>query len=158
MRELTFGLGDTVNSKIIEYNSNRVFSLGIFTKVDFIPYRVHHCNYILISVEESWYIYPIPFVNLVDNDWQKVSYGINFLLKNFRGENETLMATAAFGYDPNFMLYYNRPYFIKEQSIYLTIQLSYQNAINKSTNCKRIIRRRFLSKIQLMVLLILEKD
>ena len=138
MRELTFAPGDTVNKKILEYNSNRVFSLGIFTVVNFIPYRADTCNYVLISVEESWYIYPIPFVDLQDKDWQKISYGVNLMVRNFRGQNETLRATAEFGYDPKFMLYYDRPYFIKEQSIYLTVQLYYQDAINKSTEAKQL--------------------
>ncbi len=146
MRELTFGLGDTVNSKILEYNSKRVFSLGIFTKVNFIPYRANQCNYILISVSESWYIYPIPFINFENRDWQEVSYGMNFLVKNFRGENETFRATAAFGYDPSFTLYYNRPYFIREQSIYLTVQLYYQNALNKSPIAKELYGGDFYQK------------
>ena len=71
IRELTFGIGDTVNSKILNYNSERVYSLGIFTIVTLIAYRVNQCNYILISVDESWYIYPIPFINFEDRDWGK---------------------------------------------------------------------------------------
>ncbi|MDR3626208.1 MAG: BamA/TamA family outer membrane protein [Ignavibacteriaceae bacterium] len=138
MRELTFSPGDTVNPKTLEYNSNRVFSLGIFTVVNFIPYRMNNCNYVLIYVEESWYIYPIPFVDLQDKDWQKISYGVNLMLRNFRGQNETLKATAEFGYDPKFMIYYNRPYFVREQDIDLTVQLYYQNAINKSTIAKEL--------------------
>jgi outer membrane protein assembly factor BamA len=138
MRELTFGLGDTVNSKILEYNSNRVFSLGIFTNVEFIPYRVHNRNFILISVEESWYIYPLPFVDIQDKDWQKVSYGVNLMVKNFRGQNENLSAVAAFGYDPKFTIFYNKPYFIREENINFAFQVSYQNAKNKSLTAKEL--------------------
>lgn len=146
IRELTFGIGDTVNSKILNYNSERVYSLGIFTIVTLIAYRVNQCNYILISVDESWYIYPIPFINFEDRDWEKIAYGLNFLLKNFRGQNETLSATASFGYDPSFSLAYNKPYFIREQNIYLTIQLSYQNVINKSTFAEELYEGNFNQK------------
>jgi outer membrane protein assembly factor BamA len=138
MRELTFAPGDTVNASILKYNSNRVFSLGLFTRVDFIPYTVNKTNNVLINVGESWYIYPIPFVNFEDKDWQKISYGINFLVRNFRGENETLMATAALGFDPKFTLYYDRPYIFRKQSIYFTAQLYYQNAKNKSATAKEL--------------------
>ena len=138
LRELTFEIGDTVNSKIIKYNLNRIYSLGIFTHVNMIPFSYNEKNILLISVEESWYIYPIPFVEFQDKDWQKISYGLNLMIRNFRGENETLKATASFGYDPKFILYYDRPYFIKSQSIYLTLELAYQNTKNKSYIAKNI--------------------
>lgn len=132
LRELTFSIGDTVTSKIVNYNLNRIYSLGIFTHVKMIPFSYKEKNILIISVEESWYIYPIPFVEFQDKDWQKISYGLNLMIRNFRGENETLRATASFGYDPKFIIYYDRPYFIKKQSIYLTLELAYQNSKNKS--------------------------
>ncbi len=133
LRELTFGPGDFVTPKIISYNVDRVYSLGIFTRVNLIPYRYNKTNIVLIKVEESWYIYPLPFVEFQDRDWKKISYGLNILVRNFRGENETVRATAALGYDPKLMLYYDHPYFIRSQSIYFTAGLNYQNAKNKSS-------------------------
>ncbi len=138
LRELTFKSGDTVNSKIVKYNLNRIYSLGIFTHVIITPFNYSDKNVVLISVEESWYIYPIPFVEFQDKDWQKISYGLNLMIRNFRGENETLKAIASFGFDPKFIIYYDRPYFIKSQSIYLTLELAYQNAKNRSYIAKNI--------------------
>ena len=145
-RELTFGKGDTVTPGILKYNSDRIFSLGIFTRVNITAYRANQCNYVLISVDESWYIYPLPFASFQNRDWQQISYGINFLLKNFRGENETLSAVASFGDDPNFTLSYIRPYIIRDQNIYLTVQLSYENAINKSTFAEELFGGNFNQK------------
>ncbi len=145
-RELTFSTGDTVTTKIIDYNLNRVYSLGIFTHVEMIPFNYTGKNILTIFVEESWYIYPIPFVEFQDRDWQKISYGLNVMIRNFRGENETLRATAAFGYDPKFIIYYDRPYLIKKQSIYLTLELAYQNAKNKSSFAQNIIGGDFNQK------------
>ena len=34
LRELTFGVGDTVTLKTLNYNEERIFSLGIFNKVE----------------------------------------------------------------------------------------------------------------------------
>ncbi len=146
MRELTFGAGDTVTPKIINYNSERVYSLGIFTHVELIPFTYNNKNILLISVEESWYIYPLPFVEFQDRDLKKISYGLNLMIRNFRGENETLRATAAFGYDPGLVLYYDRPYFIRKQSIYLTVQLIYQNAKNKSSLAQQVYNGNFNQK------------
>ena len=146
LRELTFGIGDTVTPKIVNYNQNRIYSLGIFTHVKIIPLRYSGKNIFIISVEESWYIYPIPFVDFQDKDWQKISYGMNLMIRNFRGENETLRGTASFGYDPKFILYYDRPYFIKKQSINLTIELAYQNAKNKSYIAQNIFGGDFNQK------------
>ncbi|MCL5029902.1 MAG: BamA/TamA family outer membrane protein [Bacteroidetes bacterium] len=146
LRELTFGIGDTVTSKIVNYNLNRIYSLGIFTHVNMIPFSYKEKNILLISVEESWYIYPIPFVEFQDRDWQKISYGLNLMIRNFRGENETLRATASFGYDPKFIIYYDRPYFIKKQSIYLTLELAYQNSKNKSYTAQNIFGGDFNQK------------
>lgn len=137
-RELTFGSGDTVNSKVLDYNANRVYSLGIFTTVNFLPYKIHRRNIILIRVEESWYIYPIPFLSFEERDWKKVSYGVNLMVRNFRGENETISAIAAFGFDPKFTLNYTRPYILRDQGIDFSGQLYFQNAKNKSSIAKEL--------------------
>ncbi len=145
-RELTFGVGDTLTPKIAEYNSNRIYSLGIFTWVSLIPYRVGNENFLLIFVSESWYIYPIPFLEFQDKDWKKISYGLDFVVRNFRGENETLRAIAAFGYDPKLILEYNRPYIIRSQEIYLDMEVYYQNAKNKSENAFNLYGKDFNQK------------
>ncbi len=131
-RELTFGVGDTVTPEIIEYNRERVFSLGLFTKVNLSVYRQSDKNILLIFVSESWYIYPIPFVNLEDRDWRKISYGMYLYIRNLYGENATIRGQIALGYDPGFLIYYDYPYIIREQNIYLQANLSFQNVKNKS--------------------------
>ena len=138
LRELTFSIGDTVTPKIVNYNLNRIYSLGIFTQVKLVPFNIRGRNILVIHVEESWYIYPIPFVEFQDRDWQKISYGLNLMVRNFRGENETLRTTAAFGYDPKVMIYYDHPYFIRKQNIFLTVALYYQNSKNKSSIAQQL--------------------
>ncbi|MEJ2618441.1 MAG: POTRA domain-containing protein, partial [Ignavibacteriaceae bacterium] len=100
LRELTFSKGDTVSNNNLEYNRERIFSLGIFTKVQLYVKKVDNKNILVINVEESWYIYPIPFVELKDRDWKKFSYGIDVVIQNFRGRNELLQARGSLGYDP----------------------------------------------------------
>ncbi|HVE60776.1 MAG TPA: POTRA domain-containing protein, partial [Chitinophagaceae bacterium] len=56
---------------------------------------------VLIKVKERWYIFPVPFVKLVDKsvqdwvqnhdmDFNRVKYGIKFNHKNFTGRNDKL--------------------------------------------------------------------
>ena len=137
-RELTFGIGDTVTPKIISYNRERIFSLGLFTNVKLSVAQIKNINILLIDVSESWYIYPIPFVELQDRDWKKISYGLDVFIKNFRGENETVRAQASFGYDPRFLIFYDHPYILRNQNIYLSAEFYYQNAKNRSSIAQQL--------------------
>ena len=135
-REMTFKEGDTVNTKVLEFNKERIFSLGIFSKVELEPKEEGDKNIILIEVKESWYIYPIPFVTIKDDNWKKLSYGINLFLQNFRGRNEKIRAHAAFGFDPNYAFSYYNPYLIYEDEISIDAGVSYSDVQNKSNTAK----------------------
>lgn len=142
-REMNFAAGDTITPKIVSFNKERIFSLGIFTKVSLIPVRKDSLNILYILVNESWYIYPIPFAELVDRDWEKISYGMYLYIRNFRGEDETLFASAAFGYNPLINISYDRPYLFRAQNIYFNAQFSFQNAMNKSEYAKQLYGKDF---------------
>ena len=147
LRELTFQKGDMVNSKILTYNKNRVYSLGIFTNIFITPERINNINYVIILVRESWYIYPIPYVELQDQDWEKISYGIDLGIRNLGGLNATLRARVGFGYDPVLLIHYDYPYLIENQNIDLSIDVLHQKAKNKSVIAKNIYGSNFNQKI-----------
>jgi len=153
LRELTFQIGDTVSYELLEYNQERIFSLGIFTKVELIPFE-EELKIILIHVEESWYIYPIPFAELTDKDWNKISYGFYVVIKNFRGRNETIQTRAAFGYDPSFSLSYYKPTITKGSKIFFEAEASYQNAGNRSFTAEKLYGSEFDQKFILAQILI----
>ncbi len=147
LRELTFTEGDTVNSEILSYNKERIYSLGIFSDVKITPEVIDGENIVNILVSESWYIYPIPFAQIKDNDWKKLSYGIDLYLLNFKGMNDRIRLHAAFGYDPNYQVSYSNPYFIKNEDIFLKTNLSYVKARNKSDIAKSLYGGDFDQKI-----------
>lgn len=138
IRELTFKVGDKINYDQLEYNRERIYSLGIFNRVELNFTEMAYSNTLVINVEESWYIYPIPFVELEDKDWDKISYGISLVVKNFRGMNETLLSRAALGYDPSLNLSYTIPYLIPEEDIYFSTRLAYVQAQNKSNTAEQL--------------------
>lgn len=132
MRELTFGIGDTVDQHTLDYNKERIFSLAIFNKVELETANEGSRNILYINVEESWYIFPVPFIQLKDKDWSKLSYGIYVLIKNFRGRNERLSGSAAIGYDPTITLSYYKPNIIRGSNVFFNIDLFYSNVKNRS--------------------------
>jgi len=136
LRELTFGVGDTLDHHLASYNRERIYSLRIFNEVKLIPFSSNGKNVLQIKIEESWYIYPIPFVTLKDRDWEKVSYGISVSLLNFRGRNETLSGSAAFGYDPSFSFRYYNPNLSYNQNLSFQVNLGYSTSTNKSTEAE----------------------
>ncbi len=146
LRELTFSVGDTVNYETLKYNRERIYSLGIFTHVELNITESTNANVLVISVEESWYIYPIPFVELEDKDWDKISYGVYLVVKNFRGRNETISSRGALGYDPSLNINYTNPYLIRDKNIYFSAQLAYVDALNKSNTAEIIYGGEFSHK------------
>ncbi len=147
IRELTFQSGDTIDFETANYNRERIYSLGIFNQVVIEPKSSEGINSLNIIVEESWYIYPIPFVNIKERDWNKLSFGMYLVLKNFRGRNETLSAVAAFGYDPTFGLTYYNPNTIGNENISFFSRLYYSDVSNKSLIAEQIAGQRFEQKV-----------
>ncbi len=132
LRELNFSPGDTLTPDLAKYNRDRIYSLGIFNVVEVFPETVGDKNYAVISVEEGWYIYPVPFLEMRENDWKKLSYGAILVVKNFRGRNETVSLSGAFGYNPFLRLMYSNPYLSRKDDIFFSISASYGTLSNKS--------------------------
>ena len=154
LRELTFGIGDTLNQHLASYNRERIYSLRIFNEVRLKPFLSDGKNILKIEIEESWYIYPIPIVVLKDRDWEKLSYGVSVSLLNFRGRNETLSGFATFGYDPSFGFRYFNPNLSYNQNLNLQINLGYSTITNKSSEAENLYgssfeQKNFTSRVQL---------
>lgn len=147
LRELTFGIGDTLNHELASFNRERIYSLDIFNEVKLKPIKVDDKNILIIEVEESWYIYPLPFVRLKDKDWEKISYGIAVSLKNFRGRNETLRGVVAFGFDPSFSFSYLNPNLVYKHDLFLHTVLGFNTSTNKSTTAEELHGESFEQKI-----------
>lgn len=139
LREMTFEEGDTVTAKMLDYNRERVYSLGLFNfvKVYLIEKEEDHVICV-IDVKESWYVYPIPFLNFKEKSWDKVSYGINLRYRNFRGRNETINAKVSLGHDPNYSLSYFNPVLSEDYDIFMHVFTSLGKAGNNSDRAERL--------------------
>lgn len=146
LRELTFNHTDTINQKVLDYNKERIYSLGLFTKVDLFVYSENGRNILVINIEEGWYIYPIPVANLRENDWKKLSYGVYVVVKNFRGRNETLIGRVELGYDPAFQLSYYKPNIVPSSDYFWGVNFTYRRNNNKSISAANLFGYDFSQK------------
>jgi outer membrane protein assembly factor BamA len=147
LQELTFKKGDFVSEKILSYNRERVYSLGLFTNVNIFPIFRDSLAFVVINVKESWYVWPIPVLDIKDNMIKRTTYGLYLQFKNFRGKNETLTASASFGYDPSFGISYYRPWLLREDNIFLSVNLFYRSPVNKSMIAERLYGESFSQRI-----------
>lgn len=145
-RELTFGIGDTLTFAKARYNKERVYSLGLFNQVNFHPSKEDGKNIIEINVEESWYIYPIPFFAAEDGKLDKITAGMIVRIENFRGRNETLSALIALGYDPAFYLSYFNPNTIGDEKIFFAGTVGYSSINSKSIFAENAYGNQFEQK------------
>jgi len=147
LRELNFKKGDEINSNELSFNRERIYSLGLFNKVRIYPFTKENQNIIYIEVEESWYFWPLPFVELKEHSLKKINYGINFFYKNFRGRNESISLNAAFGFDPGFNINYSNPWLIRKNNISFSAGFGYQTPGNRSIYSKYYYGKNFDYKI-----------
>ncbi len=146
LRELTFKENDAVSERTLRFNRERVFSLGLFNDVKFKIDKEEGYNKLTIQVEESWYLYPIPFIRFKDKESKKSTYGINLLYKNFRGRDETIRANFAFGYDPGFTLMYNVPVLFSSRNLGFGFLFNYMDFLNKTDEGYRLYNGDFSYK------------
>lgn len=178
LRELKFNVGDTISTNelgdILEQSENLVLNTGVFHKVviniknwEGSTNKVH----ILITVWETWFIYPSPILELVDrnfNVWwtehnrslERINFGLDFAHLNFTGRRDKLKFTAKYGYTRKYSMQYRLPFIDKEQkwgiftdfSFSRNRELNYLTVNNKQEFYKdeeRFIRDRFKSELGL---------
>ncbi|MBK8946578.1 MAG: hypothetical protein IPM32_15080 [Ignavibacteriae bacterium] len=132
LRELDFNVGQLITQAQLNFNKERIFSLGLFNKVELNIHEENEINILEISVFESWYIYPLPYLSIRDNRISRASYGIILLYKNFRGRNETITGLATFGYNPSYSISYYNPVLISGENFTFGIGLGYTDVLNRN--------------------------
>ena len=135
LRELTIAVGDTINPEALEYNKSRIYSLGLFTRVE-LTYPPMDSTVLIIEVEERWYLYPVPIVGIVDRDWSKWYFGLGVKHDNFRGRNEKVFGGFALGYNPWVSASYSNPWILGDQQLFTETSASYSDVVNRSLDAQ----------------------
>jgi len=146
LRELSIKEKDAVDKRILKFNKERIFSLGIFTSVELNIEKFPKYNQLNIVVEEGWYIYPVPFISRSNQKKNSYSYGINAEIKNFRGRNELLKGGVSFGYDPSLSVAYDNPTILFKYDLGMRIGLGYSESNNKNNAINETVGGEFTTK------------
>ncbi|MEI6433859.1 MAG: POTRA domain-containing protein [Bacteroidota bacterium] len=131
-RELIFRENDTLpasdlHSMLAESQRN-VFNTNLFNFVTVAAIYQSGTRLIDISVKvvERWYIWPIPFLEIADRnfnvwlesrDLSRLTYGVDFTFYNLRGRNETLKILTHLGYNQLYGFTYKAPYINRQQTL-----------------------------------------
>jgi outer membrane protein assembly factor BamA len=131
LRELTVREGDTIDSAKIEYCRERIYSLGLFNKVD-IDYPPLDSTVLVVDVDERWYFFPVPLLGVIERDIGKWYYGLGVVHYNLSGWNDKLFAGFVLGYNPWVSLSYSNPWIFGTAELYSETSLGYNSVHNKS--------------------------
>lgn len=142
--ELDFHEGDSLTvadlARRLEANRRRLFNLQLFHAV----LAQASCGgtgqlTVLFSVQERWYILPIPILSLADDfnrwrtrpdRWQRIDYGLHLVDTNFRGRAEQLSANLQLGFNRKYELFYEAPGLGKRRRIGIGFGISYYQSRN----------------------------
>ena len=123
LREMKIRPGEMATEEMLEADRLRILGLDIFSRVEFVLNSRQGRNVLQIKVTEEWYIFPLPYWNLSDDEPPEVTYGFRYLQKNFRGRAETLKASVWGGYDRGFRFAHVTPWMKGTPSLIRSIGL-----------------------------------
>jgi len=130
--EMTLKPGSEATPEAIEFDRNRIYSLGLFTRVD-ISYGISEGQRLLrVDVSERWYLIPVPIFGFRDGDPKRPYYGGGLLHNNFRGRNQKLLGLIVFGHNPSLALSFFDPLIDDNHDLYFDTGLSFSKIRNKS--------------------------
>lgn len=133
LREMQTKENEYTTIEVLKRDWERIYNLKLFTKVDIMPLPSSQKGYsLVISVEETFYILPIPIGGIKDGDLKKIWVGLNLKWNNFRGRNETLGLAFGLLYDPFINLSYSIPWIGKNKHYFTSFEVGYSLNNNKS--------------------------
>ena len=151
-REIEFEVGEELIlsdlDSLITKSQQNLMNRSLFNFVN-ISKEIKNSNCsIIVSVTERWYIWPIPIIQFADRninawwekrDFNRINYGIDLRVDNFRGLMENLNIILQFGYDIKVGMKWRIPYLTKNQvfgmglegGVQLNHEVAYQTIDNK---------------------------
>ncbi len=130
--EMTIKPGDVATPELVEFDKNRIYSLGLFTRVDLYEDTLKGKRFLLVEVKERWYLLPILLAGFRDGDPKKPYFGGGLMDYNFRGKNQRVRGAIVFGFDPSIEFGFSNPLVSREPNLYFSGNLSFSRVRNKS--------------------------
>lgn len=130
--EMTLRQGSPATWEAIEYDKNRIYSLGLFTRVEIFYDTLASKGFLLVDVNERWYLIPVPLFGFRDGDTKRPFYGAGLLHSNFGGRNQRLFGSIVFGHNPSLALSFSDPQISRRHNLFFSGSLSYSRVRNRS--------------------------
>jgi len=130
--EMTLKPGEVATWGAMEYDKNRIYSLGLFNRVEMFYDSLDGLRFLFVDVHERWYLIPVPVFGFRDGDPKRPYYGAGILHNNFRGHNQKVYASMVFGYNPSLDLFFSDPQLSREHNLYFSGNLSFSRVRNRS--------------------------
>ncbi len=143
LREMSIREGDTILvdelSGRIAQSEQMIMNTGLFNRAG-ISFKAWEGETnrveLLVTVEETWFLYPIPIFELADrnfNVWwveqnrslKRTNYGMDFAHINVTGRNDRLKAAVKYGYTRRYELAYNIPYINEAKTLGFSVMTDY---------------------------------
>lgn len=143
LRELDFSVGDTLDIASLQErfarNSKWFVNTDLFSSTKFNledwNFETHEAT-IKLTVFESWYIYPVPLIELADenfNVWwadhnhtlDRINLGLAYYQNNFSGRHDKLTILAQVGFTQKAEIAYNMPFLNKKGTVGVKTKLSF---------------------------------
>jgi outer membrane protein insertion porin family len=106
-RELLVKVGTVPTPEQLSESQRRLLNLYLFNRVELTLVPMDEIyNVLIVEVTERIYFYPVPILEINEQDWGKISYGLGLVHANFRGQNEKLWTGFWLGYRPGFSFNY----------------------------------------------------
>jgi outer membrane protein assembly factor BamA len=131
LRELSVEIGHEYQfeglEEILALDRDKIYNTRLFNKVEVGILELSYDKIdIVIDVDERWYLFPIPLIDIIDrnfNDWvqnfdadlSRIIYGLSLYHFNMRGMNERMTLTAQFGFSRRYEFQYEVPYIDRSQ-------------------------------------------
>ncbi|HEX9005761.1 MAG TPA: POTRA domain-containing protein [Bacteroidota bacterium] len=132
LNEMALHRGDTVTAEAIEYDRNRIYSLGLFTRVDIAYDSLESTRFLFVDVSERWYWIPLLNFGFRDGDPKRIFGGAGIQHENVGGRNQKFRASVIFGSDPSAGIAFADPLLFHEERIFFSTALSFSRVRNKS--------------------------
>ena len=152
LRELPFASGDTIVQESLQQKiilaRQQLINTSLFLTAA-VAFFYTDSNHIIITTEvkERWYLLPVPYVRLVDrnfNEWwteehhslSRVNYGLKLIQNNVSGRNDNAYLWLITGYNHQVAARYDLPFVDKNlhHGISIAASFSRQREINYGTD------------------------
>ena len=131
LRELSVEIGKYYKfeglREMLDFDRNKIYNTNLFNTVEvsILELDMEKID-IVVQVDERWYLFPIPLIDIIDrnfNDWvenhnadlSRIIYGLSLYHFNMRGMNERMTLTAQFGFSRRYEFQYDVPYIDRSQ-------------------------------------------